>query len=453
MSSRIFRACSAIALAALALQQSSVLAQQPKVKDQGEYDLYNSVQQAQNDPNKQLQLLNTWKEKYPESDFKQVRADLFAKDYLALNQPAQAIKAAQEALSINPKDATALLDILRAAPYVQPTTPELQKVGEDAANSILNNWDSLKPAGVPDADWSKAKAEIEPPAQYTLGWAKMMEKDYASAEKPLKCALATSGNQLVQYGLAAYWLGTALYTQSKVPEGLYEIARAVAYSGPGALDQATRAKADAFLQNAYQGYHGDSSGLDELKAQAAKTPLPPDGFTIKSIKQIQEEHNAESAGFAAQHPDLALWRLLRTTLEGDSGANYFEQSMKAALLPPETGDFKRFKATVVSHPNPKELLVSVDDPRPAMPPWSSPRRYEATISPRASRSSSPEWPKAIPRRPTTCASTSSGRMSPVSRIRADLADVTLAACTIRAAICHCGCGCDRREACSSFCFS
>src|SRR5580704_9854375 len=101
------------------------LAQQPRVKDQGEYDLYNNVLQTQNDANKQLQLLNTWKEKYPDSDFKQVRADLFAKDYLALNQPAQAIKAAQEALQINSKDATALVDILRAAPYVQPSSAEV----------------------------------------------------------------------------------------------------------------------------------------------------------------------------------------------------------------------------------------------------------------------------------------------------------------------------------------
>src|SRR5579862_5625131 len=120
---RILATVSGVVLAAAAM------AQQPKVKDQGEYDLYNSVLQTQNDPNKQLQLLNTWKEKYPDSGFKLVRADLFARDYLALNQPAQAVKAAQEALSIDPKDATALIDILRAAPYIQPTTPDVQKAG------------------------------------------------------------------------------------------------------------------------------------------------------------------------------------------------------------------------------------------------------------------------------------------------------------------------------------
>jgi hypothetical protein len=336
--------------------------QQPKVKDQGEYDLYNSVLQTQNDPNKQLQLLNTWKEKYPDSDFKLVRADLFAKDYLALNQPGPAIKASQEALSINAKDLTALVDILRAAPYVQPTTADVQKAGEDAANAVINNWDTLKPAGVSDADWAKAKGEIEPLAQYTLGWAKVMQKDYAAAEKPLRAALASSGSTLVQYGLATSWLGTALYTQHKIPEGLYEIARSVVYAGPQALDAATRAKADTFLGNAYEGYHGDKSGLSELKELAAKAQFPPAGFTIKSVKDVEDEKQAASAGFAAQHPDVALWRLVRTTLEGEGGASYFEQNMKGSLIPPPTGDFKQFKGKVVSQPNPKELVVSVDDP-------------------------------------------------------------------------------------------
>ena len=160
------------------------MAQKPK--DQGEYDLYNSILKTQNDPSKQLQLLSTWKEKYPDSDYKLVRADLFAKDYLALNQPAQAIKAAQEALAISSKDATALLDILRAAPYVQPSTAEVQKAGEDAANAVITNWAALKPDSVSDADWTKAKGEIEPLAEYTLGWAKMSQKDYASSEKPLR---------------------------------------------------------------------------------------------------------------------------------------------------------------------------------------------------------------------------------------------------------------------------
>src|SRR5262249_48779733 len=162
----------------------------------------------------------------------------------------------------------------------------------------------------------------------TLGWAKIMQKDYPAAEKPLRAALATSGSGFVQYGLATSWLGTALYSQKKVPEGLFEIARSAVYTGPAALDQANRAKADTFLASAYEGFHGDKTGLNELKEMAAKSQFPPDGFAIKSVKEIEDEKQAASAQFGQQHPDIALWRLIRTTLEGDGGDTYFEQNMK-----------------------------------------------------------------------------------------------------------------------------
>src|SRR5262249_48945184 len=103
------------------------------------------------------------------------------------------------------------------------------------------------------------------------------------------------------------------------------------------------------------------SGLNELKETAAKSALPPDGFTIKSVEQISSEQQAKQADFDRRHPDIALWRLLRTTLQGDSGAAYFEQNMKGAQLPPQNGEFKLFKAKVVAQPNPKEVLVSVDN--------------------------------------------------------------------------------------------
>ena len=63
-----------------------IFAQQPqkKVKDQGEYDIYTAVSK-ETDPNKQLQLLQTWKEKYPDSDFKEDRAAMVAQDYAKLN--------------------------------------------------------------------------------------------------------------------------------------------------------------------------------------------------------------------------------------------------------------------------------------------------------------------------------------------------------------------------------
>src|SRR5450432_106998 len=44
-------------------------APEKKVKDQGEYDIYNQVLKD-TDPVKQIQDLDTWAQKYPESDYK-----------------------------------------------------------------------------------------------------------------------------------------------------------------------------------------------------------------------------------------------------------------------------------------------------------------------------------------------------------------------------------------------
>ena len=59
------------------------------------------------------------------------------------------------------------------------------------------------------------------------------------------------------------------------------------------------------------------------------------------MQQIATDEQAAAADFAHEHPDIALWRLIRTTLQGDGGASYFDQSMKDAVIPPQTGDFKR----------------------------------------------------------------------------------------------------------------
>lgn len=52
---------------------SSTFAQESKWKDQAEYDLYSAISKATS-PDQQLQLLNQWKEKYPDSFYKVERA-------------------------------------------------------------------------------------------------------------------------------------------------------------------------------------------------------------------------------------------------------------------------------------------------------------------------------------------------------------------------------------------
>ena len=56
-------------------------------KDRAEYDLYNSIAH-ETDPKKRLDLLNTWTEKYPKTDFEDLRAQAMVATLGPLSQQA-----------------------------------------------------------------------------------------------------------------------------------------------------------------------------------------------------------------------------------------------------------------------------------------------------------------------------------------------------------------------------
>ncbi len=357
--------------AACQIAQLPVLAQdaakkEKKVKDQGEYDIFTAANKEA-DPTKQLAILQTWKEKYPDSDFKQERADAVAMAYQKLNKPAETIKAIQDALAINPKDLTALQLLAGLAGSVLRTSnpPDaLLAVGDQSSGLLLSNLDnffdaSVKPANVPDAAWTKAKADTGLLAHTVQGYVKwkQKDKDFPGAEAAFRQVLVANGENLQ----VSQWLASVFYSQKKYSEGLYEYARAASYTGTGALDPKSRQALTDFLKKAYEGYHGKEDGLDDLKKQAIAAALPPDGFHIDSVIDVQKKEEGDQAKFAADHPDIAFFRTLREALKGDTGQAYFEQGVKDALIPPQEGAFKQFKGHVVSQPSPKELLLAVDD--------------------------------------------------------------------------------------------
>ena len=90
-------------------------------------------------------------------------------------------------------------------------------------------------------------------------------------------------------------------------------------------------------------------------------PIMPADFTIESITDIQKKQEGDAAAFAAAHPDLALWRQIRDALTGADGDKYFADSLKDAGIPPDGGAFKMFTGKVISQPDPKSVLLSVDN--------------------------------------------------------------------------------------------
>ncbi len=344
-----------------ALGAGLALAQAPKkqAKDQEEYNLYSSILKETN-AQKKLELLTTWEQKYPNSDFKLERNQIFLATYQQLGQAGKMVDVAKKMLADNPKDFRALYLITALTPSLNNTAPEALEAGEKAATSLLSNPE--KPADLPDDAWAKAKVDAESKAHKTLGWVAMQHKQNDVAEKEFTASLKGDANN----GEVSYWLGLVILAQKKPErqsEVLYHFARAAAYEGPGALAPEARKTIDAYFAKAYTTYHGkDEAGLAELKKLAATQAFPPEGFHIKNVNEIAAENEQE---FAKQNPAMAMWMNLKKELTGANGGQYFESSLKNAHIPGGAGGVQKFRGTLISSKPPtapKELVLGVVDP-------------------------------------------------------------------------------------------
>ncbi len=329
MLNRIIKTVMGITLvSALAFGQAAA----PAVKDQGEYDVMTAISKEQ-DPTKRLVLLDQWKDKYPDTQFKQNRDIQYIQTY------SQAANAAM----------------------VPNASGETVAAGQKAANYILENADTLfgsdrKPAQVTDQQWADARKDSLTTAQNTLISIAVNKKDFAGAETEYKKRLALTPDD----ASISYLLGTVIQQQKKVeryPEVIYDYARAVSLTGPGAWkDEAAKKTTDAYLTKMYTNYHGSVDGLPDVKAKSVLTPLPPADFNIESITEISTRANSNADAFAKQFPEIMLWRGLKDALVS-KGDDYFKD-MKGA-------DVENLKGKVVAQPNSKELTVAMDyaDPK------------------------------------------------------------------------------------------
>ncbi len=337
-------------------------AQQPqkKVKDQGEYDLFNAVLK-ETDPKKKLELLNTWKQKYPESDFKDDRLVYLIQTNAQLAKYPDAIANAKELLAIDPKNITAMFYINTLTPAAYPENPPADALdtAEKAAHGLLN---AEKPPTAKPEEWQKAKTDLEATGHKTLGWVAWQRKNYDVAEQEFSKSLQINPRQ----GEVSYWRGSALLATrkpEKQAQGLFDIARAVALpASQGGLPDEVRKKLDAYLTKTYVAYHGSEEGLAQIKQMAATQPLAPAGFDIKSKAEIEA---AQAEQEKKSNPSLALWKTLKNELTSPNGQQFFEANMKGAKVPGGAEGVQRFRGTLVAAKpatRPTELIVAVTDP-------------------------------------------------------------------------------------------
>jgi len=344
----------------------------------GEYELYSSTGAAVTAGNfaKALTDIEAWKKAAPESDYAAVRSVL---QFQALSGAKQFDKVLTEAEALMAKDLDkvfsdpksgpqAALTVLHSAVIAiqnipAPTQAQID-TGQKAATALKNY--NRKPDGVADAAWTQAKTDLGKAADGALlyvavvpGSAALAKNDCETAQTLLsRAAGAYPENAYVAYQLGQAYRCTVKATPAKMeeyqPKAIYEFIRALVID-PSLGGTQDAKKMGEMLTNTYVNYHGGSEGLDELKASAKASPLPPASFTIESATKVADKKQKE---FESKYPQLAMWLGIKSQLAGAEGQSYFDTQLKNAAVPKLKGVVVEGKPACRS----KELLVSVPEP-------------------------------------------------------------------------------------------
>jgi hypothetical protein len=342
--------------AALVVLSAPVWAQEPQYKDQGEYTLYSAIL-ADTNPKTKLDKLQEWQTKYATTEFAKQRKQLFLDTYVKLNQPKEAVAAAKVILADDPKDFTSLyytMYFTRALAGNNPT-PDVLDQGEKAATAILANIDTPPPNVTAD-QWKGARTGVETLAHATLGWVAMQRKSWEAAEGEFGKTLALDPAS----GEVEYFMGTVIANEKNLDKKtaeLFYLARAASNDGPEALPQAGRQQVLDYVKRDYKNYHGSDDGFNDLLALAKAQATPPGDYHVRTIRELLDEKDKAEAIAAASHPELTLWKTLKTSLTSPDGASYFETGMKGTQVPTLKGKVVRIEPEV----KPKTLVLALED--------------------------------------------------------------------------------------------
>jgi hypothetical protein len=356
--------------APFARAQAAAAPQAPKrqYKDNGEYDLYSQAFKDAQTPAKQIQDLETWAQKYPESDYKDIRTGMLVQAYSAMNPP-QPAKVLEYASILMAKDLKTVFDdpqdgkrqilyFLFAATVASSAagsaqlpnpTPAQVELGRTAATRLKEEAAAFfvpanKPAAMSDSDWTKTRAQLDTAADHTLLVLTIYQAEAIMAKTPRvpadckdvaepaykKALVDHPDNAYVSYKLAQSLQCQQKESPEKVFQAIYEYERAAALDPHLGGAQPDAKVVPAYADRAYTGVHGSAEGLDELKAQVKQSPLPPDGFKIKTANEVATEKQAE---FEKSNPELAMWMRIKAALTDPADPDYFEGKLKDTAGP------------------------------------------------------------------------------------------------------------------------
>jgi hypothetical protein len=349
---------------------------------QGESEGYNEVVKDIGVPNfpKAIADLDAWRQKYPDSDFKDERSALYIQAYAGANQPAKTLDTAGELISKdlnavftgNGSQATiirVLYNAVWAISQIANPTPAQLATGENAAHQLMT-YDQPLP-GVSTEKWTEVRNDMREKAKAALLYIAMLPGIQAMAKQPPDCPAAESAysKALVDYpekAAISYELGRALNCEAKTmpekqPPAIYEFLRAATIDPTLGDPRNDKKKIQTFADSAYVRLHGSDEGLDHLRRQVKESPLPPADFKIATAAEIADATQAE---FEKNNPQLALWMKVKGALSESNGEQYFDGQLKDAAVPRLKGVLVEAKPAC----QPKELLVAVPLPGMQQPP-------------------------------------------------------------------------------------
>ncbi len=433
---RMALAAGALALACAYAQTpaaapTAAAAKQKAVKDQGEFEIYNQAIKDAGNPQKQIQDLDAWTQKYPDTDFKDERQYMYFDAYSKL-QPPQPQKVVELGQQLMAKDLNAaypgpagklqILNIYYQVAWNVATlpnaTPEQLAMGEKAARDLLELAPQYfvpanKPASTSEADWTKAKEDLEKRGKtalvaITLAPANqaLARNDFATAEQLYTKALAEyPDNAAISYNLGRALSGLAKADPSKAPElapkAIYEFVRASVIDPTLGGTVPNPKQITDYATSVYTAYHGSAEGLDQLKEQTKASSMPPAGFTIETASAAAARKQKE---FAEKEPQLALWMGIKGQLADTGGQQYFEGQLKDADVTGPNGT-KALKGVLVEAKpacRSKELLVAIPEPGQTSKTPEVTLRLDAPLSGKPTVGETIEWdgvPKAFSKEP------------------------------------------------------
>jgi len=347
-------------------------------KDNGEYDLYKQAYSDGQNPAKQVQDLETWAQKYPDSDYKYVRLGMLVTAYNSVNPPTTASvgKVLELGGQLMAKDLKTVFDdpaegkrqmltfyyaVTTAAgragtallPQPNPTQVELGNTAAGKLKDLATDFFAAanKPAAISQTDWDKTKAQIVGAADHTRLVLEIYQAEAVMAKNPKvpdECKNIAEPSYRKALGdfpenaYVSYKLAQSLQCQQKdapdkVFSAVYEYERA-AVLDPTLGGFLTDPKVvPTYADKAYTSIHGSDEGLDALKTAAKASPLPPDGFKFKTAHEVAAEKEAE---FEANNPELAMWMKIKGALTDPADPDYFDSKLKDTAGP-------KLKAVVV----------------------------------------------------------------------------------------------------------